>query len=344
MKFALFIIFVAFCTGFLSCDKKNSDLVEPFTAEGFPQVILFDDEGDGDLEDADEFSFTLTLADRTDPSGKELGGTVIPLKEDVTVLFEIKEWKGMNNPAAYIKGAKALYEIDECSTSEDKGIDLNLVFDSNTGKGSVRFPKDVPEIEVVFETDEDLFEDQALNTAERSITLIVTGVQSTAGTTTYNKALDFKYEILDDEGIHGDWEFDYEDPVAFADFKKLFGSINEDIQKLDADDVDKIEISIEYDEVKIIIELRQMETITECGGTEEVHKVIEVEADLDDLSRLAGEGDIEFTGELEQADKSIKEFSYKGNFNITGQTLSLVLKGEYDDEETDKITLQLKKK
>jgi hypothetical protein len=86
-----------------------------------------------------------------------------------------------------------------------------------------------------------------------------------------------------------------------------------------------------------------MEEVDECDGPEMVNKVIELEADLEDLSTLTDEGDIEFAGEVEQPDGSIKEFTYKGGFRITADGLELVLTGEYDDEETDEITLLLKK-
>lgn len=342
MKFT-YLLIMSMLLFVTSCDKKNDDLVEPPSASDFPQVIKFDDEGDGDLEDEDKFSFKLTLNDRVDPSGDELGGTVVPLKEDVTVLFEVKGWEGFNSLSEYIKGVKAFYEIDDCTTSEDAGIDLDVSFDAATGKGSVRFPKDVTEVEVEFETDEDLFDDNDLNEDERSITLIVTGIQPVGKTIAYNKAAEFKYEILDDEGIHGDWELDHEDAAQFAAFKKLFGMVNEDIADLSAGDVDKIEISVEYNEVKVVVELKEKETVEECGGTEEVNKVIEIEADLEDISTLTSEGDIEFVGEVELDNGGIAEFVYKGSFKIIGGDLELVLVGEYDDEETDEITLQLKK-
>lgn len=342
MKFT-YLLIMSMLLFITSCDKKNDDLVKTPSASDFPQVIKFDDEGDGDLEDEDKFSFKLTLNDRVDPSGDELGGTIVPLKEDVTVLFEVKEWEGFNSLGEYIKGVKAFYEIDDCTTSEDAGIDLNVSFDATTGKGSVRFPKDVTEVEVEFETDEDLFNDGDLNEDERSITLIVTGIQPMGKAITYNKAAEFKYEVLDDEGIHGDWELDHEDAAQFAAFKQLFGMVNEDIADLSADDVDKIEISVEYNEVKVVVELKEKEIVEECGDMEEVNKVIEIEADLEDLSTLASEGDIEFVGELELDNGSIAEFVYKGSFKINGSGLELVLVGEYDDEETDEITLHLKK-
>lgn len=325
-----------------SCDKKNDDLVKPLTADEFPQVIKFDDEGDGSLEDEDEFGFKLTLVDRVDPSGKELGGTVVPLQKDVTVVFRVKEWEGFDNLADYIKGAKAFYEIDDCTTSEDQGIDLNLAFNTATGQGSVTFPRDVEELEVVFEVDEDYFNDDMLNDDERSITLVLTAVEGDAQVTV-NNALEFKYEVLDDEGVHGDWELDHEDPAAFAAFTSLFGLVNEDVKNLSAADVDKIEISIEYNEVKVLVTLLETEMVDDCGVPEFQNKEIEIEADLEDLSTLVDAGDIEVVGELELPDGSSVEFVYSGSFTINGDKLELVLKGELDEDETDETTLPLSK-
>ncbi|RYY53526.1 MAG: hypothetical protein EOO09_17650 [Chitinophagaceae bacterium] len=326
------------------CDKKNDDLVKPGTGDNFPQVIKFDDEGDGDAEDADEFSFKLVLNDRYDATGENPGGKIIPLTEDVTVNFKITEWEGFDNPSDYIREVTGFYEIDDCTTSLDEGTDLNVVFDAATGTGSVRFPKGVEEIEIAFATDEDFFNDNTLNTEERSITLEITGLTTVAGqNVTFNKARQFKYEVLDDEAVHGDWEVDHEDSAQFVLFTRLFGHINEDIASLSADDVEKIEISIEYNEVKVLVELKEMEEIEECDGPEMVNKVIEIEADLEDLSTLTNEGDIEFAGEIEQEDGSVKEFVYKGGFAISSDGLTVTLTGEYDDEETDEIVLLLKK-
>ncbi|WEK34601.1 MAG: hypothetical protein P0Y53_19110 [Candidatus Pseudobacter hemicellulosilyticus] len=326
-----------------SCDKQNDDLVDPLSAEAFPQVIKFDDEGDGDLEDADAFSFKLTLNDRVDPSGKELGGIVLPLDQDVKVYFAVKEFEGFARLADYIKEAKAFYEIDDCTTSEDQGIDLDLQFDVSTGKGSVIFPKGVTEIEVEFATDEDLLNDDVLNEDERFIVFTLTSVEAAGRSVAINNGVDFTYEVLDDEGVQGDWELDHSDPAAFAAFKALFSSISEDIAGLEADAVEKIEISIEYNEVKVKVELKETEIIEECDGPEEVNKEIEIEADLEDLSLQSADGDIEFVGEIEQTDGSIKEFTAKGSFEIVDGKLQLLLTLEYDDEETDEIQLVLSK-
>lgn len=337
----LLLVAALFTTG---CDKENDDLELPFTSETFPQVLKFDDEGDGGLEDEDEFSCVFTLNERKDPTANELGGTVVPLKNDVTVFFEIKDLEGFSNLSNYVTGATAFYEIDDCTTSADQNIDLNVRLDLVTGKGSFRFPKDVAEVELVIEVNDGFFDDNVLNSVERSVTIVMTAVQTNANEkVVYNNAASFKYEVQDDEAINGDWELDASNATQFMLFKQLFGFVNEDIANLQASEVEKIEIRIEYGEVKVLVELVATETITECGVTEIVNKEIEIEADLEELGLYAADGDVEFVGEVEQSNGSIKEFVYKGGFVITGNLLSLTLVGEYDDEETDEITLFLEK-
>jgi len=320
------------------CDKKNEDLEMPLSSSEFPQVIRMDDKGGGDLEDEDKFSFEITLNDRPDPSGEEPGGKVIPLESDVTVSFVVKDLEGFTKISDYIKDVSAFYEVDDCTER-----DVTVQFNSSTGKGSVVFPKGVEAVEVEFEVDEDFFDDNVLNTTERSLVVALTGVQPESAFVTYNPAIEFKYEILDDEGIHGDWELDASDPVQFAAFKSLFGLVDDDIKDLKASDVDKIEISFEYDEVKVVVELKATETIIECGQTEVVNKTVEIEADLEELETLSASGDVEFVGEIEQDYTTLKEFVYSGGFKITNKILELELEGEYDDVKTGEIKLILNK-
>jgi hypothetical protein len=331
------LVFVA------GCDKQKDDIVMPLTSEEFPQVIRFDDEGDGDMEDEDKFSFKLVLNDRVDPEGEELGGKIIPLENDVTVSFEVSDFEGFAKISDYILDGTAFYEVDDCTTSEDKGVDLKLVFDRNTGKGSVTFPKDVEEIEVEFEVSEDLFDDNKLNTNDRFIEFEITGVSGDNKVVTYNPAFTFTYEPLDDEAISGEWKLDPLNAAQFAKFKELFGLISKDVRELKAVDVDEILFSVEYDEVKVEIVLKETEVITECGDTDTVNKVIEIEAGLEELDLQTLEGEIEFADDIEQDDETLKEFVYKGEFKITGSTMQLVLTGEYDDDETDEIALVFSK-
>lgn len=341
IKYSLYALLCI--TGMVSCDKKNEDLVTPLSAAGFPQVIVLDDEGDGDLEDEDKFSFTITLADRTDPEGKEAGGKIVPLKKDVTVQFAVTGFKGMQRLQDYILGAKAFYEIDDCTTSQDKGVNLQLKFDRSTGMGSVTFPAGVEEIEIEFETDEDLFDDDVVNTAERSVTIQLTGITSADAGVTVNKSAEFLYTVQDDEGIYGEWELHVDDATAFENFKKLFALVNEDIKKLNAADVDEITLAFEYGEVKATVVLKETEVIDDCGSPSIENKVIEVEAEIEDLDDDELEGDVEFGELLELDNGAFSEFAYSGSFKITGQQLRITLAGEMGGKETDKITLELEK-
>ncbi|RYE16545.1 MAG: hypothetical protein EOP51_25590, partial [Sphingobacteriales bacterium] len=233
-----------------ACDKKNSDVVTPKTGDAFPQIINFSDEGDGAVEDEDKFSFKLTLADRVDPDGKSLEGRIVPLKATARVSFEITDFEGFIKLSDYIKEAKGFYEIDDCTTSEDTGVDLHLVYDAATGKGSVDFPAGVEEIEIEFETDADLFDDHILNTAARKLEIKLTLVDANGQKVVVNAANKFEYEVFDDEAIYGKYELDVDDAAQFEKFIELFGLVNEDIKGLKAADVDEINIEFEYGEFK----------------------------------------------------------------------------------------------
>jgi hypothetical protein len=95
--------------------------------------------------------------------------------------------------------------------------------------------------------------------------------------------------------------------------------------------------------VKVVVELKKTETITECGKTEIVNKVIEIEMEIEELETLKASGDVELLGEIEQDDTTIKEFTYVGGFKINGDNLELELEGEYDDETTGVKVLKLTK-
>ncbi|WP_207420105.1 hypothetical protein [Desertivirga brevis] len=326
-----------------ACDKQNDNLVSPLVEGDFPQILLLSDEGDGGLEDEDKFSFKITLADRVDPDREELGGKVIPLKEDVTVSFEVTDLKGFNTLSSYIKDAKAFYEIDDCTTSEDQDIDLKLVFDKNTGKGSVTFPAGVEEIEVEFETDEELFDDKVFNTNSRGLEIKLSGLKAGNEKVVVNTSNTFEYKVLDDEGIYGGYELDIKDPAEFQKFLSLFGLVNEDIRKLSVNDVKEIEIEFEYGELKAVVVLKETEEVDDCGEKEIKNKEIEIEADLEEIEDDKLEGDLELEGEVEQENGQEKEFSYKGSFKLVGKVLTLTLKGEYDDIETEEVSLKLEK-
>ncbi|RVU02587.1 hypothetical protein EOD41_01205 [Mucilaginibacter limnophilus] len=327
----------------VACDKKNDNVIKPNVGSNFPQILNLADEGDGEIEDEDKFSFKIELIDRVDPDGEELEGRIVPLKQTVRVHFEVTDHEGFSNLADFIKDAKAFYEIDDCTTSEDENIDLHLEFDKATGKGSVDFPAGVEEIEIEFETDPDLFDDKVLNADDRKLEIKLTSVDAKDEKVVVNTANKFEFEVLDDESIYGKYELDIDDADQFTKFKNLFGLINEDVKGLSADDVEEIEVEFEYGEFKAVVVLKETEEVDECGETETVNKEIEIEGGIEELDIKALEGAVEFADDIEQEDGSEKEFKYSGEFKIVGDKLELTLKGEYDDEETDGITLVLNK-
>lgn len=341
MKSLKYLLFAAVLLS--ACEKKNDDLVTPLIEGDFPQIILLSDEGDGELEDENKFSFKMMLADRPDPDGKELGGKVIPLNENVTVNFEISDFKGFSTLSTYLLDAKAFYEIDDCTTSEDKDIDLGLVFDKNTGKGSVTFPKGVEEIEIEFETNDKMFDDKLFNVTERKMEIRLTSINPNGQKVVVNDQNKFEYIVLDDEAIYGEYELDIDDEDQFSAYINLFGLINEDIKNLKASDVEEIKVEFQYGEFKAIIVLKETEEVDECGEMETVNKEIEVEGEFEDLEDDKLAGDLEFVGDIEQENGTEKEFSYKGSFKLVNGVLELTLKGKYNGQERQKVTMILEK-
>lgn len=341
MKSLKYLLFAAVLLS--ACEKKNDDLVKPLIEGDFPQIILLSDEGDGELEDENKFSFKMMLADRPDPDGKELGGKVIPLNENVTVNFEISDFKGFSTLSTYLLDAKAFYEIDDCTTSEDKDIDLGLVFDKNTGKGSVTFPKGVEEIEIEFETNDKMFDDKLFNVTERKMEIRLTSINPNGQKVVVNDQNKFEYIVLDDEAIYGEYELDIDDEDQFSAYINLFGLINEDIKNLKSSDVEEIKVEFQYGEFKATIVLKETEEVDECGEMETVNKEIEVEGEFEDLEDDKLAGDLEFVGDIEQENGTEKEFSYKGSFKLVNGVLELTLKGKYNGQERQKVTLILEK-
>jgi len=326
-----------------ACEKKNDDLVSPLVEQDFPQILLLSDDGDGELEDEDKFSFKITLADRVDPSGKELGGKIIPLEKDVTVNFEVSSFKGFATLSSYLVDAKAFYEIDDCTTSEDKGIDLKLVFDKTTGKGSVTFPKGVEEIEIEFETNDKLFDDQVFNTSSRKLEIKLTSVSPNGDLVVVNNTNKFEYEVLDDEGIYGEYELDMSNQQQFDNYIKLFGLVNDKVKGLKINDVEEIKIEFQYGEFKAIVVLKQTQNVAACGKVKVENVEIEIEGDLEELDDDKLSGDVEVVGGIEQANGNEKEFVYKGSFKLVNGNLELKLKGEYDDNKIAETTLAVHK-
>ena len=322
-----------------ACEKKNDDLVHPLVEQDFPQILLCADEGDGELEDEDKFSFKITLADRVDPTGKELGGKIVPLDKDVTVHFEVSSFEGFTSLPDYLLAAKAFYEIDDCTTSEDQGIDLKLVFNRSTGKGSVTFPKGVEEIEIAFETNDQLFDDNLFNASDRKLEIRLTSVDAQGAKVVVNEQLTFEYRVLDDEGIYGEYELDISNQQQFDHYIELFGLVNHEIKGLRKSDVKEIKIEFQYGEFKAIVVLNQTRNVAECGKVEVENIEIEIEGDLEELEDDKLSGALEIVGDVEQVNGSEREFGYKGSFKLSNGNLELKLKGEYNGNKVGETSL-----
>jgi hypothetical protein len=333
------LLFMGFALFAASCSKLDKDLVEPNTPDNLPQILVLADEGDGDIEDADKFSFKITLLDRIDPTGEELGGVIVPLSTTVRVQFQIDDIEGFAAINEYILSAEAFYEIDDCTTSLDSGIDLNLQMDFTTGIGSVDFPAGVEEIEIEFETEPTLFDDSELNADSRELTITLLAVENNGTNVVVNSSLDFKYEVLDDETIFGSWEVDLTDSVSLSNYLALFSLIEPDLEGLTVDLIDKIEIEFEYGDFKAIVVLKELEEVDDCGTIELVNKEIEIEGEFEDLSTGVLEGDLEFAEKIEQDNGFEEEFVYSGSFVIVGDQLELTLTGEYKGDETDELVI-----
>lgn len=331
------------CTLLLAgCTLENDDVVTPISVDDFPQVIQFDDEEAGELEDSDELGIAIVLADRFDPTLEELGGVVEPLGEDFLLEFAVVDISGIDNIADYVLEVDALYEIDDCTTSADEGIVLLQSYDAATGLGTVIFPKGVEEIELIFSLDEDLLNNDELD-GERGFVVELTAGSNAASANVQVLEVPFEFKVLDDELIFGDWELDLDEEGAFENFKALFAMANDDLADLTADDVDEIAWEFELAEVNIETVLKEEEEVEECGEIEMDNVVVEIEGEFEELTDDDVEGEIEFVVEVELDDESVLEFVYKGSFTVEGESLILVLQGESDDEETDEVTLVFKK-
>ncbi|NJL15544.1 MAG: hypothetical protein HC913_22745 [Microscillaceae bacterium] len=336
-KISLFLSLYALAF-FSACDEKNEGVIEPLTPATFPQVLFLDDEGDGNVEDDDNVGIKITLADRIDPEGEELGGKINPLNQAVTLTFAITDIKGFDQISDYILDGKAFYEVDDCTNSDDLGEDLDFSFNTTTGQGSVTFPAGVEEIEIEFELDEDLFDDDVVNTEDRGFVFQLTGLTGNTSGVVVNLDLEFEYEVLDDEKIFAQWKLDLDED--FDNFKALFSALNEDLADLDVADVDEIVFEFGYDQLTIEIVLIEEEE-DDCGELDNI--VIELEGEYDDLTDDDVEGELALIFEVELEDESVLEGEFGGEFSIVNGFLTLSLSGELDDEEFDEQTFVLEK-
>jgi hypothetical protein len=336
------ILFMALAMVFITaCSKKKFEHTEATDVADFPKQLVMDEEDAGDLEDTDKASFEIKLTDRIDPEGLELGGKPQTLGAAVTVQFELKDAEGFANWSDYIVGGTAFYEVDDCTTSEDLGIDLQFTFDAASGKGSVVFPADVTSIELEFELDPTLMDDAVENSDDRGFTFALTGIGSTSEKVVVNTDIETEFRLYDDEKVFGSWAADPANPAELTNILDLFTMSNSDLNGLTAAEIDNIEVEFAFDAFKMVVTLVETETVDNCGTPEVVNLEIEVEGEWEDLTGDATTGTAHFIVEREEDNGFITEIEYEGSFERIGNTLTLTIAGTDGDNETDALTLTL---
>ncbi len=323
-----------------ACSKKKFEHTEATDVADFPKQLVMDEEDAGDLEDTDKASFEIKLTDGIDPEGIELSGKPQTLSNALTVEFELKDAEGFANWGDYITGGTAFYEVDDCTTSEDLGVDLQFTFDATTGKGSVIFPAGVESIELEFELDPALMDDAVENSDDRGFTFALTGIGSTSEKVVVNTDIETKFRLYDDEKVFGSWESDPSNATELAKILDLFTMANSDLDGLTAAEIDGIEVEFAFDEFKLVITLVETETVDNCGAPETVNVEVGLEGEFEELDD-ATSGAAHFIIEREEDNGFITEIEYEGSFERIGNTLTLTLAGDDGDTETDELTLTL---
>lgn len=324
-----------------ACSKKKFEHTAALDASDFPKQLVLDEEDAGDLEDTDKASFEIKLTDGIDPEGIELSGKPQILESAVSVEFELKDAEGFSNWGDYIVGGTAFYEVDDCTSSEDLGVDLQFSFDPVTGKGSVIFPANVNSIEIELELDPAMMDDAVENSDDRGFTFALTGMGATTEKVVLNTDLETTFRLYDDEKVFGSWESDPNNVTELSNILDLFTIANPDLNGLTAAEIDQIEVEFAFDEFKLLFTLVETETIDACGTPETVQLEIELEGEWEELTDDATSGTAHFIVEREEDNGFITEVEYEGSFERIGNTLTLVLKGTDGDSETAEFTLTL---
>lgn len=334
---SLIVVFAVLIAG---CSKQKFEHSAAIDAADFPKQLVLDEEDAGDLEDTDKASFEIKLTDGIDPEGIELAGKPQRLESAVTIQFQLKEAEGFTNWNDYIVGGTAFYEVDDCTSSEDLGVDLQFTFDPATGLGSVIFPAQVNSIEIELELDPAIMDDGVENTADRGFTFALIGMGETTENLVLNTDIETTFRLYDDEKVFGSWASDHNNVSELTNIINLFNMANSDLNGLTAAEIDNIEVEFAFDEFKLVITLVETETVDACGTPEQVQVEIELEGEWEELTD-ATSGDLHFMIEREEDNGFITEVEYEGTFERIGNTITLTIKGTDGSSETEELTITL---
>jgi len=335
------VLFVVLSAFLFSCSKEELDLVDPIETADFPFQIVLDEEEIFEPEDGDKAEFEITLTDRIDGSGIQPSGITEPLSQSVRVFFTLSDNEGFSNWSDFVLSGKAYYEVDDCTTSEDLGEDLQFQFDTLSGEGSFIFPAGVESVVVEFELDPAITDDNVINPDARGFSFALTGLENPPANVVVNTTMKTEFVVFDDEQVFGEWILDHNDAVQLQGMIDLFQLAEEDVVGLVSADIDEAVLEITPNEVQLKITLVATETIQGCSGLEVVNEEIEIEAEVDEVTDDDVIGDLVFIVELEDDNGFISEVEYSGTFSRSGNTLTLLLTGTLGDTETNEITLTL---
>lgn len=270
----LLICMIQFVAG---CADNSLD-VNP-EDENFPlQLILDSDEG-ADLPDAEDYSLEVTFADHTSP----LPGQPLILS------YEISEAEGDMVDVIAIDKVVYEHEVDDCIYERA----LDFTSEGNGLRGTISIGVD-PDLGTVPESFEIVFKLPGLDNTEGGFVFVISDLVAPANVIQGHPQT-FEYEVLDSD-VAGKWELEISEEEQFENFKRVFGSLNNELQELDFDNITgKVTAEFEFGEMKFIMELVEEEEVTSCKDgeveTEISNKEIEIEAEYE-----AEDGEIAFEG------------------------------------------------
>jgi hypothetical protein len=328
----------------IACSKRDEDVTEITNPQDFPKVIILSDEFDADNEDNDAVGIAMEMLPIWSESNPNVDGEVLAPSQTVRVFFKVFDYEGPSEITNYILGGKAFYEIDDCTTSEDENIELNFVWNADTQEGSFDWPAGIAEIEVEFEVDPLHYDDAATNDGGRGFSFELTSIQTNDSRVKLQDAPEFRYHVIDEEGIFISFDFDFNDPAAFEAFKSFFGNFDSDINDLEASAIDAIEFSFDHEKLEMTITLIETEE-DECDAMEMVNVEIQVELEYDfDFEDLINITEYEGTlvGEIETDDLGSAEVEVDALilFNGTNEVV-ITLAGESVLGEIEEQTITL---
>ncbi len=335
MKSKNIIIYLLMVFLLASCYDQE---IQPVAEEDFPLQIVLDAIEGGTYESDDSYglkvAFDEGIEEVTDEDGNVIagspGGTRGPADTDLTINFVIEDVEGLNL-GSEVSIDEIIYEIDDCTEGS-----ASFTFNQD-GTGSFTMPQGVEEIEIVFALDDASIDNDIENTEDKGFKFRLTGIDGSPENVLLNINNEFEYAVLDDEAIYNEWVLDHTNSDLLNKFLTALAPVNEDLEALEAADIDEIIFEYGFEEVKIVVVLTETEMVTECGETEEENLELEIEGEFS-----AEDDEIEMTLENEDGD----EFIYTGTYTIDLQdplTFTLTFAGvdEDDNNVAEEVTLTL---